>query len=351
MTEAGRTPSDGRVHFVLASLLPGLLLSLLVAGAAVALGRLEADILGRAWIEPLVLAILLGVAVRIVWTPGPRWIAGIAFCAGPLLEAGVALLGATVSAQAMAAAGLPLLLAVMTLVFAALAGGYFIGRAVGLTPRLSLLIAAGNAVCGNSAIVAVAPVIKAEAKDVAAAIGFTAALGVAVVLILPLVGVALNLRPETYGVVAGLTVYAVPQVLAAAAPMGPVAVQVGALVKLMRVLMLGPVCVVMGLIAPRLADQAATWPRPKLTLNRLIPWFIIAFLLLMAARSAGWISADAAARIGPLVTAMTVTAMAALGLGVDPRALFRAGPRVAAAASLSILALAGAAIALALLLT
>ena len=61
--------------------------------------------------------------------------------------------------------------------------------------------------------------------------------------------------------------------------MGPVAVQIGALVKLMRVLMLGPVCVLMGFIAPRLPDQAAVWPRPKLTLNRLIPWFIVAFLL------------------------------------------------------------------------
>ena len=348
------TQTDGRARATgraLTDLTPGLILSLLVAGAAVGLGRLEAMAFGRAWIEPLVLAILLGVAVRTVWTPGPRWTAGIAFCAGPLLEAGVALLGATVSAQAIAAAGLPLLLAVVALVFGALAGGYFIGRAVGLTPRLSLLIAAGNAVCGNSAIVAVAPVIKAEAKDVAAAIGFTAVLGVGVVLLLPLVGVALSLRPETYGVVAGLTVYAVPQVLAAAAPMGPVAVQIGALVKLMRVLMLGPVCVIMGFIAPRLADQAAVWPRPKLTLNKLIPWFIVAFLLLMGARSMGWISADAAARIGPVVTALTVTAMAALGLGVDPRALFRAGPRVAAAASLSILALAGTAIVLALLLT
>lgn len=346
--DGGRARAIGRA---LIGLVPGLALSLVVAGVAVVLGRLEADLFGRAWIEPLVLAILLGVAVRTVWKPGPRWVPGVAFCAGPLLEAGVALLGATVSAQAIAAAGLPLLLAVVVLVFGALAGGYFIGRAVGLTPRLSLLIAAGNAVCGNSAIVAVAPVIKAEAKDVAAAIGFTAVLGVAVVLLLPLAGAALNLRPETYGVVAGLTVYAVPQVLAAAAPMGPVAVQVGALVKLMRVLMLGPVCVVMGLIAPRLTDKAAVWPRPKLPLSKLVPWFIVAFLALMGARSLGWISADVAARIGPIVTALTVTAMAALGLGVDPRALFRAGPRVAAAASLSILALAATAIVLALLLT
>lgn len=334
----------GAAARALAGLAPGLLLCLLVAGLAVLGGRLEALAFGRAWIEPLVLAILLGAAVRLVWTPGPRWTAGIAFCAGPLLEAGIALLGATVSAQAMAAAGLPLLATVVVLVAGALAGGYAIGRAVGLAPRLALLVATGNAVCGNSAIVAVAPVIKAEAKDVAAAIGFTAVFGIAVVLLLPLAGAALDLKPATYGVAAGLTVYAVPQVLAAAAPMGPVAIQVGALVKLMRVLMLGPVCVLLGLIAPRLGDKAAVWPRPKLTLGKLVPWFIVAFLALMAARSVGWIDETAAARIGPAVMVMTVTAMAALGLGVDPRALFRSGPRVAAAASLSMLALAIAAL-------
>lgn len=334
----------GAAARALAGLAPGLVLCLLVAGLAVLGGRLEALAFGRAWIEPLVLAILLGAAVRLVWTPGPRWTAGIAFCAGPLLEAGIALLGATVSAQAMAAAGLPLLATVVVLVAGALAGGYAIGRAVGLAPRLALLVATGNAVCGNSAIVAVAPVIKAEAKDVAAAIGFTAVFGIAVVLLLPLAGAALNLKPATYGVAAGLTVYAVPQVLAAAAPMGPVAIQVGALVKLMRVLMLGPVCVVLGLIAPRLGDKAAVWPRPKLTLGKLVPWFIVAFLALMAARSVGWIDEAAVARIGPAVMVMTVTAMAALGLGVDARALFRSGPRVAAAASLSMLALAVAAL-------
>src|SRR3546814_8154148 len=105
-----------------------------------------------------------------------------------------------------------------------------------------MLIACGNAICGNSAIAAVAPVIDAESDDVAAAIGFTAVLGVVVVLAMPGLAALAGFEGAKAGALAGLTVYAVPQVLAAAAPMGPAAVQMGTLVKLTRVLTLGPGC-------------------------------------------------------------------------------------------------------------
>ena len=84
---------------------------------------------------------------------------------------------------------------------------------------MATLIACGNSICGNSAIAAVAPVIGAEGKDVAAAIGFTAVLGVGVVLGLPLCCRSPS-APDAraFGVFAGLTVYAVPQVLAATTP-------------------------------------------------------------------------------------------------------------------------------------
>jgi uncharacterized integral membrane protein (TIGR00698 family) len=344
--DPGRAPAER----ALTGLLPGLALCLVVAAVAIAAGAVEARLFGRAWIEPLVLAILLGVAVRLAWTPGPRWRPGIQLCAQLLLEIAVALLGATISAQALAAAGLPLLAGIAGLVAAALGISYAIGRAFGLPQRMALLIASGNAICGNSAIAAVAPVIEAEPDDVAAAIGFTAVLGVAVVLLLPLLAVALDLRPETYGVVAGLTVYAVPQVLAAAAPAGPVAMQVGALVKLARVLMLGPVCVALGLLAPRLERAGPGVPRRRPGAGQLIPWFILAFLALLAARSAGWIGDAVAAQLSPVVTLLTVVAMAGLGLGVDPRALIRAGPKVAATAILSIVAITVLAVGLALLL-
>ena len=104
---------------------------------------------------------------------------------------------------------------------------YVICRALGLPQRMAVLVACGNSICGNSAIAAVAPVIGADGDDVASSIAFTAVLGVLVVLGLPLLVPLLRLSLTQYGVLAGLTVYAVPQVLAATLPIGALSNQVG----------------------------------------------------------------------------------------------------------------------------
>src|SRR5579862_859680 len=88
---------------------PGIALCLLVAAGAALLGRAEQSLLGKAWLEPLVLAILLGTAVRTAWNPGARWQVGIAFSARYLLESAVVLLGASVTAATLRAAGPALL--------------------------------------------------------------------------------------------------------------------------------------------------------------------------------------------------------------------------------------------------
>src|SRR5690606_35756109 len=152
----------------------------------------------------LVLAILLGAALRTLWQPGERWRRGISFSARELLEVAVVLLGATLDVPLLLRAGPALLVGIAATVVAALATGYTVARLLGLSPSLATLIACGNAICGNSAIAAVAPVIGADGSDVAAAIAFTAVLGVIVVLALPPLGMALGLSGYGYGVVAGL---------------------------------------------------------------------------------------------------------------------------------------------------
>ncbi|GAA0584179.1 YeiH family protein [Caenispirillum bisanense] len=235
---------------VLVRLLPGLALCVAVALAASAVAAVEARLFGQAWLEPLVLAILLGAAVRSLWPPPERCRPGIDLAAHRVLEAAVVLMGAAVGSAALAGLGPSLLAAIAVLVAVSIAGGYGLCRLFGLAPRLALLVACGNSICGNSAIAAVAPVIRAEGREVASAVAFTAVLGVAVVLLLPLAAPAFGLTPQQYGVLAGLTVYAVPQVLAAAAPLGVASIQVATVVKLVRVLMLGPV-----VLAFALADR------------------------------------------------------------------------------------------------
>lgn len=320
---------------------PGVMLCLLVTLAAIGLTSIERDVIGHVWLEPLVLAILLGAAVRTAWTPDTRFKAGIDFSAKTLLEVAVVLLGASVSAATLSSLGVGFVLGIFALVALAIVVGFGVGRALGLNPRMALLVACGNAICGNSAIAAVAPVIDADGKEVAASIAFTAVLGVIVVLALPLLGGLIHLNGLQYGALAGLTVYAVPQVLAAAAPFGAVATQTGTVVKLVRVLMLGPVILALSLIFRDRAPGAA-----KPGLSRLLPWFIIGFLVMIGLRSFDLIPQAALAPMAAASGLLTVVAMAALGLQTDIRAVARAGGRVVAAVVLSLGALVVLALAL-----
>ena len=320
-------------------LLPGLLLCAAVVGVAELLQVIEVAAFGRAWLESLVLAILIGAAVRSFWTPPKACAPGIAFSAKMLLEVAVMLLGASLSLRAILAAGPTLLFGIAGVVALSLACSYGIGRLLGLPKRMAVLVACGNSICGNSAIAAAAPVIGADARDVASSIAFTAVLGVLVVLGLPLLAPVLGLDDLQYGILAGLTVYAVPQVLAATAPVAAISVQVGTLVKLVRVLMLGPVVLGLSLLAGRSGGK-----RPPL--SRLVPWFILGFLALAGLRAAGLIPEAVLPVIRWVAGILTVLSMAALGLGVDVRVVARAGGRVTATVVLSLLVLGVAALGL-----
>ena len=319
-------------------IVPGLLLCIVVSAVALALDWAEAALVGRAWIDALVLAIVVGTVVRSLWSPSKRWQPGIDFSGKFLLELAVVLLGASLSAQAVAAAGPALLAGIAGVVAVSLAATYGLGRIAGLPKRMAMLVASGNSICGNSAIAAVAPVIGAKASDVASAIAFTAVLSVAVVLALPFLAMPLGLGAEDFGIVAGLTVYAVPQVLAATSPLGAIAMQVGTLVKLVRVLMLGPLVLVLSVIMARQGDQ----PHPTSSLpplHRLVPWFIIGFLLLALLRSLGMMPEPLLRPMAATASMLMVLAMAALGLGVDVRAVAAAGARVSLVVTLSLLLL------------
>lgn len=310
-------------------LLPGVLLSGFVSGLAVLAEQLEMHLSGGAWIEALVLAILIGAVCRLLLKRPAVFDPGIAFSAKYFLEIAIVLLGAGVSATAIAGMGWPLIGAIAAVVGAVLLASYAIGRGLGLSRTVALLVACGNSICGNSAIAATAPVIRADAEDVASSIAFTAVLGMVTVLLLPVLVPLLGLSATGYGVMAGMTVYAVPQVLAATAPVSALSIQIGTFVKLVRVLMLGPVIFFLSLAAGKESGR-----RPAL--HRLVPWFILGFLAMLAARSLGLIDAGLAEGMAHAATVLTILSMAALGLGIDLRRVMRAGPRVTATVVLSL---------------
>ncbi|HMN72023.1 MAG TPA: putative sulfate exporter family transporter [Rhodoblastus sp.] len=324
-------------------ILPGLLLSTAVGVLAAGVERVELRLFGYAYLDGLVVAILAGALLHTVFGLNGRFLAGVRFSAKIVLEIAIVLLGGTISAAAIASSGLPLIATIVGVVAITLFLSYGVGRLLGLDDKLATLVSCGNSICGNSAIMAAAPAIDARSEDVAASIGFTAVLGIAVVLLLPLCFSLLRLNQWQYGVVAGLSVYAVPQVLAATVPVGALSAQIGTIVKLVRVLMLGPVVLAIGARYGRKGGA-------RMPLSVLVPWFIVGFLALMASRSFGLLP-DAAVK--PLHAAsfdLTLIAMAALGLSVDLRSVLASGGRVLAAGVLSIAILVVLAILAAILL-
>jgi uncharacterized integral membrane protein (TIGR00698 family) len=319
---------------------PGVLLAGAVSGLAWGGAWAEALLFGHALLEALVLAILIGMGVRAAWGVGPRWGPGIRLAAKPFLEVAIVGLGASVNLPALLRAGPILLGGIAVIVVAAIGLSYGASRLLGLPHRLAVLVACGNSICGNAAIAAVAPVIRAEDHDVASSLAFTNILGIGLVLLLPVAGHAMGLSFYQYGVVAGLTVYAVPQVVAATFPVSALSGQVGTLVKLSRVLLLGPVVLTLAI------GHRGRGGGPRLKVRQFVPWFIVVFLGLAALRSTGLLGDSVMEPIHSATTWLMVMAMAGMGLGVDVRGLAKMGTRVTLAAAVSLAALMGASLAL-----
>jgi uncharacterized integral membrane protein (TIGR00698 family) len=317
--------------------LPGLSLVLAVSVLAWIAERALTAATGHPTLEAIVLAILIGAVIRFFWAPSVIFAPGIGFAAGLLLEISIVLLGFGADLRQFLRAGLPLVASIVGVVIAAILTGVAVGRALGLSPVHALLVACGNAICGNSAIAALAPVVGARQDEVASAIAYTAVLGVVVILGLPFLAPLFALNDYQYGILAGLTVYAVPQVIAAAYPVSLLAGHTATLVKLVRVLMLGPLVVVLSLRERRRARRAhaALGESPSAALahtgvGKLLPWFVVGFMIAGSLRSAGAVSLPFADSARDSARALTVLAMAALGLNVDIHAIRRVGPKVAA---------------------
>ncbi len=309
-------------------LVPGLLLAIAVTAIALIVAEIETLVIGYALLEPLVLSLILGVILRALWQPPAPTAPGVAFGAKQVLETAIVLIGFSLALGSLIDAGPELAIAVLLSVAVTLALGVAIGRTLGLPLKLAILIGVGSGICGNSAIAAVAPVIRARKQDVASAIAITAVLGIGVVLGLPLLIPLLSLTDPEYGVVAGLSVYAVPQVLAATFPVSAAAGQIASLVKLTRVLLLGPV---VALFAVLYRERNGDASGSNLSFGKLVPWFVTGFGIAVALRSLGVVPEWFAEMAQETSRVLTAVAMAALGLSVDIRSVRETGGRAAIA--------------------
>ena len=304
---------------------------LLVVALLVAAGFLANRAVPSA--SPLLWAMGLGVVAAPLVRARPSTGVGIRMSATHLLRAGVALLGLRISASELAGVGVAGIVAAAGTVVVTLLATVWVGRRLRVPDRLALLIAGGSAICGASAIAALNTAVRARDEDVGYAVATVTVLGTAAMLVLPPAASLLGLADAQAGAWAGASIHEVGQATAAGAVISTAALKAATPVKLCRVVLLAPVVALVG-------------RREGQTTGRVgVPGFVLAFVGLVALRSVADLPA-AVIDVGTAASAILLAAgLAALGLGVRPRALVAAGARplllaVAASAVASATALA-----------
>ena len=192
--------------------------------------------------------------------------------AGPrLLQIGIVILGLSISlTKAFSVTG-SYLPSISLLVIITFFLGIYIGKLIGLDKKLTLLIASGAAICGGTAMVAIAPIIKAKPKDLLTAITIIFLLNALAIIIFPIIGLYLGLSQDQFGAWAAMAIHDTSSVIGAAMVYGEEAVETAATLKLGRTLWLIPLIL---LLSYKYQDKSST--------KFQLPFFVIFFIIAIA---------------------------------------------------------------------
>ncbi len=163
--------------------------------------------------------------------------------------------------------------------------GHLLARALGVERNIGLLITAGTAICGGSAIAAVAPVLRAKEHEISVALGTVFLLNAVALFLFPLIGHALSLDPARFGLWAAVAIHDTSSVVGAALRYGPGALQIATPVKLARALWIVPLAAGLSYLVNR---RERADPNPSADLAgpgkpaARRPWFILGFVLCAA---------------------------------------------------------------------
>lgn len=324
------------------SQLPGFALAIGIAIVATVIGHFVPLVGGP------VSGIIIGVAIATVIKPGARLRPGMRTASRFVLQLSVVVLGSQLSLAEIARVGLESLPVMVGTLVVCLAAAWLIGRWLGIVGNLRTLIGVGTGICGASAIAAVTPVIGAVSIDVAYAISTIFLFNIAAVLVFPIVGHFLGLSQHAFGLFAGTAVNDMSSVVATATTYGPAATNFAVVVKLVRTLMIIPVSLGLAAWAGRRVTEAeisepdhnqttttprATVPVPapvqrvRVNVLRLVPWFLIGFIIVAAVNSIGLIPTGAHPGLSATSVFLITIALSAIGLSTDLAGFRRAGAK------------------------
>jgi uncharacterized integral membrane protein (TIGR00698 family) len=264
---------------------------------------------------PPVLAIVLGIGVSLVRRPPSGAATGIAFSSTVLLQLAIVLLGSTLALGQILRVGARSLPVMLVTLAVALVGAVLVGRALRVSSRLRTLVGVGTGICGASAIAAVAGIVEATQAEIAYAISTIFVFNVVAVILFPPIGRLVHLSQHGFGLWAGTAVNDTSSVVAAAYAYGHAAGAHAVVVKLTRTTLIVPIALGLSAIRAR--------RRP----SRLVPPFLVLFVLASALNTAGLVGGGARPVLADVALALITAALAGVGLGADLGAMRRAGPR------------------------
>ena len=290
---------------------PGLVLAAGLGAVALTIAHWTPNVFG-----PVLIAVLLGLAARNVVGVPAVFSPGLSVATKRVLRIGVILLGARLSLGDVVNLGARALLIAVVCMAVAIGAMGLLARVLRIPPRLAVLLGVGTAVCGNSAIMATAPIVEAEEKEISFAVGTITVFGTVSLLLFPLVGRLLALPDEVFGFWVGLSINDTSQVVAAGAAYSPRALEVATVVKLVRNALMAPLILAIAWwsVRSRLSSGDADGKDVWVAALKAFPLFVLGFLVLAAANSVGAISGGASSNMSRASEYLIVMAIGAVGL-------------------------------------
>jgi len=302
------------------SYIPGVLLTVVIA--AVSFGLCSFSLLGT--LSPMILAVFLGLMFQVFVGVPTACTRGLNFSLNKLLKIAIVLLGFQLSLTQLIAVGWQGLLAISITLGSTFFFCLWMGKKLGLDPRLTRLIASGTSICGASAIIATNSVIKGKDEQVAYAISLVTFFGFLSMLLFPVIGHFMSLTPEDFGFWAGMSIHETAQVIGAAFQGGQISGESGTIAKLARVMFLIPVILILSSTGNGLPTNEEETPTKK---RFPIPWFVAAFVILVGLNSLWNLDSGVQEQIKIGNRFLLTTALAAMGLKINFAKLKKAGAR------------------------
>ena len=274
-----------------------------------------------------VIALLIGIFLNPIVSKYSFFKGGIQLVLKYVLRLAIILMGLTLSfSQVVSVGGYSLIVMVFTLL-AAFGGGYLLGKVFKMNWKLSSLISAGTGICGGTAIAAIAPTIDADDSDIAYAISATFIFDVLMVILFPIAGRYFNMSDMGYGLWAGTAVNDTSSVVAAGYAFSDAAGAYSVIVKLTRTLSIIPTVIIFSLINARKKqkENAINQEKTKIQFNKIIPYFIIWFLIMVAIKSIGIVPDTVSNSVSDVSKFLRVMALGAIGLKTNFKEVSRSG--------------------------